>query len=139
MLSNPASVSDSRSSADFRSRFVAPGHSDDVKSLVIAGRSRLGVQHGRAGLFRGVNGLHPCAEAHLEIVVIKDGAVGVAALHQDPADRRRCQRQPKYRVQICTSIAAQCPCAAASDQTVDAVVRERRKDRDSVVSSVYPG
>src|SRR5947209_8516942 len=40
---------------------------------------------------------------------------------------------------ICTSIAAQCPTPHLATMSVDGLARGRRKDRDSVVSSVYPG
>ena len=87
----------------------------------------------------GYDRRHPCAGTDFEFFVIQDGSVGVAAVNEDPADRRGCQRQSKYRVQICTSIVSQCPCAAASTKPRMRWIRAQRKDRDNVVSSVYPG
>jgi hypothetical protein len=70
----------------FGGRFVAPGDADNVQSLLEPGCRGLRVQHGCARLFRGVNRLHSDGRVNVEVVVIEDGAVGIAAVHQDPAD-----------------------------------------------------
>jgi hypothetical protein len=46
---------------------------------------------------------------------------------------------PSTVSKICTSVVAQYPCAATSARPSKRLVRVQRKDRDSVVSSVYPG
>ncbi len=70
----------------FGGRFVAPGDADDVKSLIEPGCRGLRFQHGCVCLFRGVDRLHPGGGVNVEVVVIEDGAVRIAAFHQDPAD-----------------------------------------------------
>jgi hypothetical protein len=70
---------------------------------------------------------------NLEILMVHDGAVCGSPLDQNPADRRRRQRQPKYRIQIRTSIKPQPP-MRRSEQHQDLGGGSRAPDdRNSVV------